>query len=66
MCGRAEWERLVRKVDEAIDEGSVRDYVEDVAARIEALIDDMIGHACAPEDAELVRKPRRSRAMRVL
>jgi hypothetical protein len=56
----------VRKVDEAIDEGSVRDYVADVAARIEALIDDMIGHACAPEDAELVRKPRRSRATRVL
>ena len=61
MCSRAEWERVVRKVEEAVDEGFVRAHVLDVAARIEALFDEIIDGACVPEDAEWVRDRRRSR-----
>lgn len=55
MCGYAEWESVVRRVEEAVEEGHVRDYVSDAAARVDALIDEIMGWACAPENAEWVR-----------
>jgi len=62
MCSYAEWERLVRRVEETVGEGHVRDLVSDAAARIDALIDEIMGRACAPENAEWVRgRGRRSR-----
>ncbi len=32
MCSYAEWESLVRRVEETVDEGHVRDLVSDAAA----------------------------------
>ena len=62
MCSCAEWENLVRRVEEAVEEGRVRDVVSDAAGRMDALIDEIMGWACAPEDAEWVRgRGRRSR-----
>jgi hypothetical protein len=62
MCSCAEWENLVRRVEEAVEEGRVRDAVSDAADRIDALIDEIMGWACAPENAEWVRgRGRRSR-----
>jgi hypothetical protein len=59
MCSSAEWERFVRGVEEAVEKGHVRDLVWDAAARIDALIDEIMGCACAPESAEGVRERRR-------
>jgi hypothetical protein len=62
MCSYQEWERVARRVQEAVDEGQVREFVADAAARIEALIDELKSWACAPEDADWVRgRGRRSR-----
>ena len=63
MCSHAEWHRLVRTVEEAVEEGQVRDLVSDVAARIDALIGSVMGWACAPEDADsaCARGPRSRR-----
>ena len=55
MCSYAEWENLVRRVQEAVEERQVRDLVADAAARIETLIDPVTGWACAPADAGSVR-----------
>ena len=55
MCSYAEWENLVRRVQEAVEERQVRDLVADAAARIETVIDSVMGWACAPEDAGWVR-----------
>jgi hypothetical protein len=54
MCSHAEWENLVRRVEEAVEEGQVRDLVSDAAARIDALIDSVMGWACAPENADWI------------
>jgi hypothetical protein len=59
MCSSAEWEGFVRSVEEAVEEAHVRDLVSDAAARIEVLIDEIMGWACAPENAEWVRGRRR-------
>jgi hypothetical protein len=62
MCSYEEWERLARRVQEAVDEGQVREFVADAAARVEALVDELKGWACAREDADWVRgRGRRSR-----
>jgi hypothetical protein len=55
MCSYAEWENLARRVEEAVEEGRVRDLVADAAARIDALLDSLMGWACPPEDRECVR-----------
>jgi hypothetical protein len=55
MCSRAEWERLVHRAEEAVDEGQLREFVSDAAARIDALIGEIRGWACVPHDAEWVR-----------
>jgi hypothetical protein len=50
----------VRTLEEAVEEGHVRDLVSDAAARIDTLIDSVVGWACAPENADWVyaRAPR--------
>jgi hypothetical protein len=55
MCSYAEWENLVRRVEEAVEDRQVRDLVSDAAARIETLIDSVMGCACAPENTVRVR-----------
>ena len=55
MCSYAEWENVVRRVEEAVEDRQLRDLVSDTAARIETLIDAVMGWACAPENAAWVR-----------
>jgi hypothetical protein len=59
MCSHAEWESFVRRVEDAVEEGHLRDFVSDAAARIDALIDEITGWACTPENAKWARGPRR-------
>jgi hypothetical protein len=49
MCSQAEWERFKRRVEESVEEGELRDLLADAAARVEALVEDIVSHACAPE-----------------
>jgi hypothetical protein len=63
MCNCAEWENLVRRFEQAVEQGEVRDCVSDAAARIDELIDAVMGWACAPADAEWART-RESRSRR--
>jgi hypothetical protein len=55
VCNYAEWERFMRRGEDAAEAGSVRDVISDVVARIDALIDDALASGCAPETAEWVR-----------
>jgi hypothetical protein len=62
MCGHAEWEQFAHRVEESLDEGPLRDLVSDATAGVQALIDEIMSCACAPENAEWVRgRGRRSR-----
>jgi len=62
MCSYQEWERFAHRVQEAVDERQVREFVADAAARAAALIDELKSQACAPEGADRVRgRGRRSR-----
>jgi hypothetical protein len=55
MCSYQEWERLTRRVQEAVDDGQLREFLADAAARVEAFVDDLMGQTCAQEDADWVR-----------
>jgi hypothetical protein len=59
MCSRAEWDYFVRRVEDAVEEGQLRDFISDAAARIDALIDDITAWACPASNAEWVRGRRR-------
>ncbi len=62
MCSYQEWDRFTRRVQEAVDEGQLREFVANAAARIEALVDELKGCGCATENADWVRgRGRRSR-----
>jgi hypothetical protein len=62
MCSYQEWERVARHVREAVDEGQVREFVADAAARVEALVDELKGYGCATDNADWARgRGRRSR-----
>ena len=50
MCSHEEWERFTRRVQGAVDEGELREFVADAVARIEALVEELKSRACAPED----------------
>jgi hypothetical protein len=52
MCSQAEWERFKRRVEESVPEGELRELLADAAARVEALVDDIMSHACAPEQRD--------------
>ena len=45
----------MRSVEEVVEERQVHDPVSDAAARIETLIDSVMGWACAPDDPVWVR-----------
>ena len=55
MCSYEEWESLRRRFQHAVDDGQLRDFVEDAAARFEALLDDLKGRGCQAHDAEWAR-----------
>jgi hypothetical protein len=55
MCSRTEWDYFVRRVEDAVEEGQLRDLVSDAAARIDALIEEITAWACPPENAERFR-----------
>jgi hypothetical protein len=62
MCSYEEWERFTRRIQEAVDEGQLREFVADAAGRVEALVDELKDWACAPEDADWAcARGRRSR-----
>lgn len=62
MCSHEEWQNLRRRVEQAVDEGQLREFVEDVTARVEAFMDDLKRSGCWSEDAEWVHgRGRRSR-----
>jgi len=62
MCSYQEWEKVARRFQQAVDDGQVREFVADAAARAAALIDELKSQACAPEGADRVRgRGRRSR-----
>ena len=55
MCCRAEWDYLVRRVEDAVEEGQLRDFISDAATRIDALIDEITAWECPADRAEWVR-----------
>lgn len=59
MCSRAEWDYLVPRVEDTIEEGPLPDCVSDAAARIDALIEEITAWACAQDEAEWFREGRR-------
>jgi hypothetical protein len=62
MCSHQEWERLGRRFQEAVDEGELREFVQDAVARMELFVEELRSRACAPADADWVRRcGRRSR-----
>jgi hypothetical protein len=62
MCSHAEWDYFVRRVEDAVEDGELRDFISDAAARIDALIDEITAWACPAEKAEWAggrrRRPR--------
>ena len=62
MCGQQEWENVRRRLEDAIDDGELRELVADTLASIEAFVEELKGRACSPEGADWVRgRGRRSR-----
>jgi hypothetical protein len=62
MCNHEEWQNVRRRVEQAVDENQLRELVEDAAARVEALMDQLKRSGCWSQDAEWVRgRGRRSR-----
>ena len=59
MCSQTDWQSFARRFEESIEEGHLREFVSDAAARVEALIDEIMSCACAPEHAEWARGRRR-------
>jgi hypothetical protein len=55
MCSRAEWDYFVRRVEDAVEEGELRDFISDAASCIDALIDEITAWACPAENAEWFR-----------
>jgi hypothetical protein len=55
MCSRAEWDYLVRRFEDAVEDGELRDFISDAVACIDALIDEITAWACPAEKAEWVR-----------
>jgi hypothetical protein len=59
MCSRTEWDCFVRRFEDAVEEGQLRNFASDAVARIDALIDEISAWACPPENAERFRGRRR-------
>jgi hypothetical protein len=56
MCTYEEWESLRRRVQDAVEEGELREFVADALAHAEAFVQELKRRACAPEDAEWARR----------
>jgi hypothetical protein len=52
MCSYQQWESLGRRFHEAVDEDQVREFVADAAARVEALVEELMSRARDPENAD--------------
>jgi hypothetical protein len=52
MCSRAEWDKLRRRVEDAVESEDLRHLMSEAAARVEALIDEIKAWACASESGE--------------
>jgi hypothetical protein len=50
MCTHQEWEGLRRRVQEAVDDGQLREFVADAVAGVEAFVEELKSRACAAED----------------
>jgi len=62
MCSNAEWEKLRRRVEDAVESEDLRSFMSEAAARVEALIDETKLWTCASEKVEWIRRcERRSR-----
>lgn len=62
MCSHQEWERLARRFAAAIDEDRVREFVADAVTWVEALVEELNGRSCAPENPDWASgRGRRSR-----
>jgi hypothetical protein len=59
VCSRAEWDDFVRRVEDVVEAGRLRDFISDAAASVGALIDEISAWACRAEEAEWVRGRRR-------
>jgi hypothetical protein len=67
MCSHAEWEKLRRMVEDAVDSEDLRDFLSEAAVRVEALLDEIKDRTCATENTEWVhRRQQRSRAQWVV
>ena len=56
MCSHAEWEKLRRRVEDAVESEDLRSFMSEVAARVEVLIDEIKLGTCASENAEWIRR----------
>jgi hypothetical protein len=59
MCSQREWESFRRRFQEAVDEGQLRELLEDATSRIERFVDELKSRACAAEDVDWVHGCRR-------
>lgn len=67
MCSNAEWEKLRRRVEDAVDSEDLRGFLSEAAVRVEALVDEIKVWNCATENTEWVRRCQpRSRAQWVV
>jgi len=55
MCSDAEWEKLRRRVEDAVESEDLRDFLSDAYACAEALIDEFKVWTRGPENAEWLR-----------
>jgi hypothetical protein len=55
MCSYQEWERFTRRIQQAVDEDELREFVADAAARIEAFAEELKSRARAPAGADWAR-----------
>jgi len=55
MCSQQEWERLRRRVEDAIDDGQLRELAADAIASVEAFVEELRSRACVPEGSDWVR-----------
>jgi hypothetical protein len=51
MCSHQEWESLRHRLQEAVSEGELREFVGEAVASVEAFVEELRSRACAPEDA---------------
>jgi hypothetical protein len=53
MCSHEEWEKLLRRVEDAIESEDLRDRLAETAVPVEALIDEIKVRPGVSENAEM-------------